>query len=192
MRCLHKCVGGAFLAVAVACAGALGQTPSYQGVGRAPTAEEIQAWDISVGPAGKELPPGRGTAKEGEPIYARKCTACHGPTLEGSAAGPALVGGQGTLTTLRIRRTIGSYWPFPTTVWDYINRGMPTTQRGSLTADEVYSLTAFLLYKNDIIKETDVIDAKSLPEVRMPNRNNFIPLWPEWKKDEKRPHGIYP
>jgi len=192
MRWFNRLVAVAALAVTVACVGALAQTPSYNSVGRTPTPEEIRAWDISIGPAGKELPPGNGTAKEGAAIYTRKCAACHGPALEGGGGGPALVGGQGTLTTLRIQRTIGSYWPFATTIWDYINRGMPTTQRGSLSANEVYALTAFLLHKNGIIQESDVMDAKSLPEVRMPNRNNFIPLWPEWKKDAKRPHGIYP
>jgi cytochrome c len=192
MRWFNRLVAVAALAVTVACVGVLAQTPSYNSVGRTPTQEEIRAWDISVGPAGKELPPGSGTAKEGAAIYTRKCAACHGPTLEGGNGGPALVGGQGTLTTLRVQRTIGSYWPFATTIWDYINRAMPTTQRGSLSANEVYALTAFLLYKNGIIQENDAMDAKSLPEVRMPNRNNFVPLWPEWKKDAKRPHGIYP
>ena len=180
--------------VMMACAGALAQTPGYQNVGRTPTQEEIRAWDISVGPAGKELPPGSGSAKEGAALYTAKCAACHGQNLEGNGLvnAPRLMGGQGTLTTLQMQRSIGSYWPFPTTVWDYISRAMPTTQRGSLKADEVYALTAFLLYKNDIIKETDVMDAQSLPKVQMPNRNNFIPLSPEWKKDEKRPHGLYP
>jgi S-disulfanyl-L-cysteine oxidoreductase SoxD len=183
-------VGAAWAALA----SALAQTPSYKNVGKTPSADEIKAWDISVGPAGKELPPGSGTAQEGAPIYARKCQTCHGATLQGNpAAGvPRLMGGQGTLTTLHIQRTIGSYWPFATTVWDYINRAMPPNQGGSLKPDEVYSLTAFLLYKNDIIPESDVIDAKSLPKIQMPNRNHFIPLWPEWKKDEKRPYGIYP
>jgi cytochrome c len=189
MRCWSRLLATA--GVSFVCAAALAQTPSYNGVGRTPTADEVRAWDISVGPAGKELPPGSGTAKDGAAIYARKCAACHGVSLEGGTA-PDLVGGQGTLTTLRIERTIGSYWPFATTIWDYINRGMPTTQRGSLTANEVYALTAFLLYKNGIVQEGDVIDAKSLPEVRMPNRNNFVPYSPEWKKDAKRPHGLYP
>jgi len=148
----------AVLAAGVVCAAA--QTPSYSGVGRTPTAEEVRAWDISVGPAGKELPPGSGTAKEGAEIFARKCAVCHGDTLEGGRGGPALVGGEGSLTTLRIQRTIGSYWPFATTLWDYINRGMPTTARGSLSANEVYALTAFLLYKNGIIEEGQTMDAK--------------------------------
>lgn len=178
--------------LAAASAAALAQAPDYPNIGRAPTPEEIQAWDISIGQSGKELPPGKGTAKEGAAIYAKRCAACHGADLQGGvAAAPRLQGGQGTLTSNAVKRSIGSYWPFPTTIWDYINRAMPPTQRGSLTPDDVYALTAFLLFKNDIIKETDVMDAASLPKVHMPNRENFIPLQPEWKKDQKRPYGQY-
>jgi hypothetical protein len=158
-----------------ACTVALAQAPSFTNVGRSPTNEELQAWDISIGPDGKELPAGRGTAKEGAEIYKRKCAACHGPTGEGSQLAPHLLGGQGTLNTPQPVRTIGSYWPFATTVWDYIHRAMPPNQGGSLSANEVYSLTAFLLFWNKIIAETDVIDARSLPKVTMPNRNGFIP-----------------
>jgi mono/diheme cytochrome c family protein len=153
---------------------ALAQSPTYN-VGRSPTKEEIRAWDISIGPEGKELPPGSGTAKQGAAIYAKKCAACHGPTGEGSQLAPHLLGGKGTLTTLQPVRTIGSYWPFATTIWDYINRAMPQGQGGSLSANEVYALTAFMLFRNSIVQESDVIDARSLPKVQMPNRNGFIP-----------------
>lgn len=170
---------------------ALAQTPTYN-VGRAPAPEELRAWDISVGPAGKELPPGSGTAKVGAALYVKKCAACHGQNLEGGKAGPRLMGGQGTLTTEHAQRSIGSYWPFATTIWDFVSRAMPKGQEATLKPDEVYALTAYLLYKNDIVKETDVVDAKTLPKVQMPNRANFIPFWPEWKKGENRPFGIYP
>jgi mono/diheme cytochrome c family protein len=173
MRCSSLLVP---LMALAACGAALAQTPAYSNVGRTPSKEEIQAWDISIGPEGKELPPGSGTAKEGAGIYAKKCAACHGPTAEGSPLAPRLLGGKGTLNTLYPVRTIGSYWPFATTVWDYIHRAMPPNQGGSLSADELYALTAFVLYRNDIIKESDVIDAKSLPKVQMPNRDGFIPL----------------
>ncbi len=157
--------------------GALAQTPTYN-LGRTPSEEEIRAWDIAIGPAGKELPPGSGTAKEGAKIYARKCAFCHGPTgtekLPGGSRYP-LVGGQGTLTTPLPVKSIGSFWPFATTIWDIINRAMPKNQEGSLKADEVYALTAFLLYRNGLIQESDVIDAKSLPKIQMPNRSGFIP-----------------
>jgi mono/diheme cytochrome c family protein len=156
----------------------MAQMPSYSNVGRTPTKEEIRAWDISVGPDGKGLPPGSGTAKEGATIYAAKCAVCHGPAAEGGQIGPRLEGGkaeQETLTTLRPVKTVGSYWPYATTVWDYINRAMPRDQEGSLTPNEVYALTAFILYKSAIIQESDVLDAKTLPKVQMPNRNGFVP-----------------
>ena len=157
-------------------------------MGRTPSEKKSGPGTSLIGPEGKELPPGSGTAKEGAKIFAQKCAACHGPTERGCqelpdwTAGPALVGGKGTLNTANPVRTIGSYWPFATTIWDYINRAMPRRQEGSLSADEVYALTAFLLYRNDIIQESDVIDAKSLPKVQMPNRNGFIPANPvEWQ-----------
>jgi cytochrome c len=154
---------------------AVAQTPAYSNVGRTPSKEEIGAWDIAIGPEGKELPPGSGTAKEGAEIYAKKCAMCHGPAREGNRLGPRMLGGKGTLNTLDPVMTIGSYWPFATTLWDFINRAMPRKQEGSLSADEVYALTAFLLYWNDSIRESDVIDAKSLPKIQMPNRNGFVP-----------------
>jgi S-disulfanyl-L-cysteine oxidoreductase SoxD len=179
--------------LAMACGPWLGwaQSGKYQNVGRTPSAAEIKEWDIAIGPSGKELPSGSGTAKEGAALYATKCAACHGPDLAG-ANGPALRGGEGTMTSLEIERSIGSYWGFATTVWDFINRDMPLTQaRGTLKPDEVYAITAFLLFKNGIIQETDVMDAKTLPKVKMPNRNNFIPLNPEYHKDAVRPYGSY-
>jgi hypothetical protein len=166
-------------AIAVAaCAVAFVQTPqtaTYKNVGRTPTVDEIRPWDIAISTDGKELPPGSGTPKEGAKLYADKCGICHGREGEGSQLGPHLVGGKGTLNSLHPVMTIGSYWPFATTVFDYINRSMPRMSEGSLSANEVYSVTAYLLYKNDIIKEFDVMDAKSLPKVQMPNRNGFIP-----------------
>jgi mono/diheme cytochrome c family protein len=151
--------------VLAACMAALAQTPHYGGVGRAPSEQEIRAWDIAIAVDGKELPPGSGTPAQGEKIYARKCVACHGQSLEGTPLGPPLVGGKGTLNTPHPLRTIGSYWPFATSVWDYINRAMPRNQERSLSADEVYALTAFLLFRNGIISESAVMDAKSLPKV---------------------------
>lgn len=161
----------------LACGPAMAQSPTYQ-VGRPPTEAELRAWDNVVGSEGKELLPGSGTAKEGAKIYAAKCASCHGQTgKEGPA--PRMWGGTGTLNTPTPMQTIGSFWPFATTIWDYINRTMPRDAEGSLSAGEVYSLTALLLYWNDIIKESDVIDTKSLLEVQMPNRNGFYPPKPE-------------
>ena len=179
----------------VACVAVLAQTPTYN-LGRTPTQEEIKAWDVAVGPDGKGLPAGSGTAKQGAPIYARKCAACHGKN--GTEPVPQVpprpfVGGQGTLKSLNPLKTIGSYWPFAVPIWDQINRAMPPGEEGSLRADEVYALTALLLYWNGIIKENDVLDAKTLPKIQMPNRNGFVPPWPpQYKIGEKRLYGQYP
>jgi cytochrome c len=151
------------------------QAPNYGGIGRAPSEQEVRSQDFAIGVDGKELPPGRGTAREGAPLYAQKCAACHGPELEGSALGPRLMGGKGTMTTTRPMKTVGSYWSFATSVWDYINRAMPRNQEGTLTHDQVYALTAYLLFRNEIIREGDVMDAQSLPKVEMPFRNGFLP-----------------
>jgi cytochrome c len=164
-----------------------GQSPTY-GLGRAPSDREVSAWDTAVGPDGKELPSGSGTAKDGARIFEiRGCAGCHGPTgVEGPA--PRLVGGVGTIGTEKQIRTVGSYWPFATTIWDFINRAMPLNQGGFLSADEVYALTAFLLHRNGIIQETDVMDATTLPTVRMPNRDGFRPPpISEWKPGMPRP-----
>lgn len=164
-----------------ASAGVQAQDRQYPGVGRAPTTEEVREWDIAIGPEGKELPAGSGIASEGEKIFLQKCVACHGQNLEGGI-GPPLMGGQGTLGTLEPVKTIGSYWPFATSIWDYINRAMPPNHYNvpvppdqKLSAADVYALTAFLLYRNGIIGENDIIDAKTLPKVEMPNRNGFVP-----------------
>ena len=173
----------------VGSAPALAQTPSFSNVGRAATKEEIQAWDIAVAPDGKGLPPGQGTAKEGAVIFEAKCAVCHGQAAEGGKIGPTLLGGKNdieTFTTLRPVRSIGGYWAFATTVWDYINRAMPRNQGGSLRPDEVYALTAFILMKNGIIRESDVLDAKSLPKIQMPNRNGFVPQRFEDIPDERK------
>jgi len=182
---LHFSVLAPVVAVA-ACVTAAAQTPDYKNVGRTPTAQEVQAMDIAIGTDGKELPPGSGNAKTGARLFNEKCVACHGENQEGSAQAPALVGGKGTLTSLHPKMTAGSYWPFATTIFDYVRRAMPRYAEGSLKVDEVYSLTAFILYRNDIIKEDDIIDATTLPKIKMPNRDGFIPQnldeIHDWKK----------
>src|ERR1700732_350172 len=173
MRCFYKLLVS--LVALAAGAAAWAQAPNYKNVGRAATPDEIQAWDTAVGPAGKELPPGSGTAKDGAEIFANKCAVCHGPAGEGSQMAPRLVGGKGTLKSPQPVLTVGSYWAFATTIFDFINKAMPRGQEGSLKPNEAYALTAFLLYENEIINETDTIDAKTLPTVKMPNRARFIP-----------------
>ena len=167
----------ASLAVLVPAGVIRAQSPTYK-VGRPPTEAELRAWDNVVGTDGKELPPGSGSAVEGAKVYATKCAFCHGATLtEGPA--PRLVGGIDSLSTRAPMLTVGSFWPYSTTVWDFINRSMPQGAEGSITPDQVYAVTAFLLFKNGIIKETDVLDAKSLLKVQMPNRGGFYPAKPE-------------
>lgn len=143
------------------------------GFGRSATEAEIAAWDIDVGPTGAGLPPGSGTVQKGAVIYANKCASCHGPT---GTEGPKnqLIGGQGTLATAEPIKTIGSYWPYATTLFDYIQRAMPLTAPQSLTPNEVYSLVAWLLHKNGIIGQDVVMNAATLSAVKMPNRDGFI------------------
>jgi cytochrome c len=150
------------------------ETPS---LGRPATAAEIKGWDISVGPDGVGLPPGSGTAAKGAVVYEQKCQACHGPKGAGQP-NDRLVGGQGTLASATPVRTIGSYWPYATTVFDYVRRAMPYVQPQSLTDDEVYAVTAYLLSLNGIIGQSDEINASTLPKVKMPNQENFIRMYP--------------
>ena len=165
---------------------ALAQGPAYH-LGRTPTPAEIQALDISIGPEGKELPPGSGTAREGAKLYAERCAQCHGPTgAERAVYHRPLVGGQGSLTTLQPVKTIGNYWAFATTLWDYIRRAMPLDKPGSLRVDEVYALTAFLLYRNEIVREDDVLNATNLPKIQMPGRKLFFPAEPDWKPGNRQ------
>ena len=172
------------------CRMASAQSPTY-GVGRAPTAEEIRAWDIAISPTGTELPPGSGSAKEGAQLYVQKgCAGCHGATGIGGRA-PELKSNAGPdVETWQRGRILPVRAPFATTVWDYINRGMPLNREGTLTADEVYALTAFLLYINQVIPEDMVLDAHSLPMVKMPIGNEYASL-PEWKPKTRRLRG-YP
>jgi S-disulfanyl-L-cysteine oxidoreductase SoxD len=142
-------------------------------LGRPTTPEEIASWDITIAPDGVGLPHGSGTAKQGEPIYVAKCQGCHG--VKGTG-GPnlALAGGMGTIGKPDQIKTIGSYWPYATTIFDYVFTSMPYQETKSLTHEETYALTAYLLHINGIIGETDVIDANTLPKVKMPNRDKFI------------------
>ena len=170
-------IGIGILALALACAWTVGfaeESGESYGLGRAATDEEIRARNIDVSSTGEGLPSGQGTVKQGAQIFATKCAMCHGPT---GKEGPKdkLVGGQGTLATPKPVRTIGSYWPYAPTLYDYINRAMPFNAPGSLKPDEVYSVIAWLLFQNGIVKEDALIDAGTLPQVQMPNRNGFIP-----------------
>lgn len=165
----------ALIAVGLSCAAGAQQGP---GLGVAVTPADLAPWDISVQPDGTGLPPGSGDAAAGAAIYAEKCIACHGADGAGQP-NDRLVGGQGTLTNLAQVRTIGSFWPYASTVFDYIRRAMPFQAPQSLTNDEVYALTAYLLERNGIIDAKDEMNARSLARVKMPNRDGFILAYPE-------------
>ena len=168
---------------------ALAQSPTF-GLGRTPSDAEVLAWDISISPTGEELPPGRGTSAEGAMVYLIKaCVGCHGIAGAGEPA-PRLVRREGTpgADPWSLGRILPIRSPYATTIWDYINRGMPLGGEGTLTADEVYSLTAYLLFLNGLIEEDKVMDAESLPMVQMPNVDNWAPL-PDWQPGQSRLPG---
>src|ERR1700724_959172 len=148
------------------------QSPRY-GVGRPPTPGEIRALGSAIAPDGRGLPEGAGTAAGGRALFAAQCARCHGPAGEGDV-GPRLVGGQGTLSTPQPLKTVGSFWPYATTLWDYVNRAMPFDRPGLLKPPEVYAAVAYVLNLNGIIEEDRVMDATSLPKVTMPNRGGFV------------------
>ena len=152
---------------------AIAQSPTY-GVGRTPTAEELRRMDIAIGPTGEELPPGRGTAKEGAQVYVQKaCVGCHGVAGIGGAA-PVLRSERGAdVPVWQKERILPLRSPYATVVWDFIRRGMPLGLEGTLTPNEVYSLTAYLLFLNNVIPEDQVLDKESLPKVSMPIGDEF-------------------
>ena len=148
------------------------QPPRYQ-VGRPPTPDEIRELGSAIAPDGTGLPEGSGTVAAGRELFAAQCARCHGPNGEGDV-GARLVGGQGTLATPRPIKTVGSFWPHATTLWDYINRAMPFDRPGMLQPPEVYAAVAYVLNLNGIIDADRVMDATSLPKVKMPNRDGFV------------------
>lgn len=173
------------------------QSPTY-GVGRRPTEAEIRALDIAISPEGKELPAGRGDAKDGAALYVKKgCAGCHGATGYGGKA-PMLIMTDGKTEAkfpclspcINDTNVMGRKAPYAVIMWDYINRGMPLNREGSLTPDEVYAITAYLLFKNGVITEDEVLSEVTLPKVKMPNRDGFA-MPHEWKPGEPVLHG-YP
>lgn len=162
-----------FLIVLSASAATVALAQRY-GLGKRATPAEIAGWDIDVRPDGTGLPLGRGTAKLGEELYTEQCASCHGDFGEGTGRWPPLSGGEDTLTEERPVKTVGSYWPYAPVLFDYIRRTMPFGKGLSLTDDQTYALTAYVLFLNDLVKEDAVIDRNSLPKVKMPNRQGFI------------------
>ena len=173
MRTVVLAAGAAaFISMAVSPASAADR--KYPALGAAATPEQIQAWDIDVRPDGLGAPAGSGTAPKGEAVYIEKCAMCHGDFGEARGRYPVLVGGHGTLKDQRPEKTIGSYWPYASTIFDYIKRAMPFGDAQSLTNDEVYAITAFLLNMNDVIDSDFVLDASNIGKIEMPNAANFI------------------
>jgi len=163
------------LLVLLAACSTSGAPPQSYDVGRSVAPAEIAAVDLTVLPSGAGLPPGRATAREGQRLYVAQCASCHGMRGEGLADYPPLVGGRGTLRAREPVLTVGSYWPYATTVFDYIRRAMPYNAPGTLANEQVYALTAFVLSANGIIAADAVVDAHTLPLVIMPNRLGFVP-----------------
>jgi cytochrome c len=155
------------------------------GLGHAATQAEIAGWDIDVAPDGAGLPPGQGSVRDGEAIFAEKCAACHGARGQG---GPMdrLAGGAGTIATAKPVKTVGSYWPYATTLFDFIRRAMPFNAPQSLSAPEVYAVAAYILFLNNLLPEDATLDAKSLPQVVMPNRSAFIDAYDQGLKATNR------
>jgi cytochrome c len=177
----------ASLMILAAPATGLAQSQKFN-VGTPLSQEEIKSFDFMIGPEGQALPPGHGTAKEGAAVFAKRCEVCHGQNGEQGVLRRLALGKPGS----PYRGPFGAaqkdsvaYYPYATIAWDYINRAMPVPKPGSLTHDEVYAVTAFLLYRNGIIGEDDVMDAKSLPKLEMPNRNGFVPAAPVYPPEKK-------
>jgi cytochrome c len=187
MRCSLKLLVSAIILAAPAVG--LAQSPTFN-VGTPLGQEEIQKFDFMIGPDGQALPPGHGTAKEGAVIFANRCAVCHGQNGQGGILRRLVIGSpghphQGPFSDAD--KDGISYYPYPTIAWDYINRAMPASKPGSLTPDEVYALVAFLYYRNGIIQENEILDAKTLPKVEMPNRHGFVPEKPVYPPDPTKP-----
>ncbi|WP_323775998.1 c-type cytochrome [Leisingera sp.] len=164
-----------FIAVsAVASALAVPADAEKFGLGRPALPEEIAAWDLDVAPDGSGLPAGSGDVFTGEEVFAEKCAVCHGDFAEGVGNWPKLAGGQGTLDHDDPLKTVGSYWPYLSTTWDYVNRSMPFGNAQSLSADEVYAITAYILYSNDLVDEEFVLSNETFMDVELPNADGFI------------------
>lgn len=146
----------------------------YWGFGEPATAEQIAGWDIDVRPDGTGLPPGSGSVEDGEWLYEEQCAECHGTFGEGEGRYPSLAGGEGSLRDERPHRTVGSYWPYVSTLWDYIYRAMPFTAPQSLSHEEVYAIVAYVLYLNELVEDDFVASQDNLASVRLPNEPNFV------------------
>ena len=174
MSRLAKMVYVVFLSGALLAALPVSAEVGAYGIGKPATVEETAGWDIDIRPDGKGLPPGSGSVEDGEMMYEEQCASCHGSFGEGVGRYPVLSGGEGTLTDERPEKTVGSYWPYTSTLWDYIHRAMPFPQPQSLTDGEVYAITAYVLYLNDLVEDDFVLTADNLTSIEMPNKDGFF------------------
>jgi cytochrome c len=168
-----RCLFAALALSTVQAAAAERQAPQ---LGKAADAATLKAWNTDIFPDGEGLPSGSGTAAAGKQVYARYCLSCHGADGGGDSA-DELAGARHSLTDNPPDKTIGSYWPYAATVFDFTRRAMPLDAPGTLSNDQIYAVTAYLLFLNNLVKENDIIDARTLPEVKMPNRNGFIDVY---------------
>jgi cytochrome c len=171
---MSKRIAAIAAALSLAASAALAATPAPPTLGRPASPDEIARIDISIPPDGKGLPAGSGSVAQGATVFQQKCAVCHGANAEGTPSGDRLVGGIGSLNTPMPLKTVASYWPYATTVFDYIRRAMPITNPQSLQNDEVYAVTAYILSIDNIVPKDAVLDAGSLPKVQMPNRAGFV------------------
>jgi S-disulfanyl-L-cysteine oxidoreductase SoxD len=162
----------AFVLVALACATRAHPQSPY-GIGRSATPAEIAGWNIDIDREGNNLPAGSGSVSRGHEVFDQQCASCHGPKGEGDV-GDRLVGGQGTLATPKPVRTVGSYWPYAPTLFDYIRRAMPQNAPQSLSNDDVYAVSAYILNLNDLLPADATLDARTLSAIKMPNRSMFV------------------
>ena len=171
---LRTAAGTAALVLALAGGPATAQDGQDTGIGRAATEQEVAGWNIDIPVDGDGAPEGSGTAAEGQSIYDNACAACHGVFGEGAGRYPAVMGGEGSLDSDDPEKTVGSYWPYATTLWDYIHRAMPFGNAQSLSNDQTYAVTAYVLYLNDIIGFEETVNADNIAEIEMPNKDGFI------------------
>src|ERR1700729_1981111 len=160
------------IALAALASSAAAETTTLYGIGRAATPAEIAGWNIDIGRNGENLPPGSGTVAHGREVFEQQCSACHGEKGEGGV-GERLVGGQGTIATAKPIKTVGSYWPYAPTLFDYIRRAMPQNAPQSLDNDDVYAVSAYILNMNGLLAPDATLDAKTLSAIKMPNREMF-------------------
>jgi S-disulfanyl-L-cysteine oxidoreductase SoxD len=172
---LARIAGVVLLALATASGVVYGAEP--YGFGRPATPREIAGWDIDISPDGVGLPPGHGDVGQGEAIFAAKCASCHGAHGEGKPM-DQLVGGIGTISDKKPQKTVGSFWPYATTLFDFVRRAMPLNAPQSLTPDEVYAVSAYILFLNGIVPQDATLDAGTLAGIKMPNRDGFVSAYP--------------